>query len=135
MKTITTTAIIFALTLSAFSCKSTSKAESKNTSTAQTDLKDMIYDVIISFISKASGIDQALKGKVDAALATFNKSNKAEIKPEITHWGREGETDYNFSLKNLSTKQKKAFITSMEEIVGDTDMAHITFNQKSVHKR
>jgi len=142
MKTLTTLALI--LSLGVYSCKSTSQAKSttetvpnednKQTSTKMDD-KDIIYDVIISFISKASGIDQELKTKVDVAIENFNKKNKTNIIPEIIGWGREGERDYNFILKNLSTEQKKEFISSIEDSVGSTDMAHITFNQKSVHKR
>ena len=144
MKTITTSTIILALIMTTFSCKSTSQAKSttetvpsgdKKTTPGKTDPKNMTYDMIISFISKASGIDRSLKEKVDAAIDSFNKKNKTAIKPEILGWGREGEVDYNFLFKNLSTQQKKDFITSMEETVGTTDMVHITFNQKSVHKR
>jgi hypothetical protein len=144
MKTLTTTIIILALSFGAFSCKSTSQAKSttetipngdKKNPSEKTDQKDMTYDMIISFISKASGIDSKVKTSVDTALETFNKTNKTDIKPEIVHWGREGELDYNFVLKNLSTKQKKAFIGSMKEVVGSSDMAQFTFDQKSVHKR
>lgn len=142
MKTITALTLI--LSLGVYSCKSTSQAKSTtetvpnedNKETAgKTDEKDKVYDMIISFISKGAGIDSDLKSKVDVALKNFNNTNKTDLKPEIISWGREGEVDYNFILKNLSTKQKKAFISSIEETVGSTDMAHITFNQKSVHKR
>jgi hypothetical protein len=138
-KLILITTITF-ISLSA--CKNSSEAmstdnitpSSKETTTRH-DAADKTYDVIISFISMASGIDQKIKAKVDTAIAEFCKKNKVTIKPEIIPWGREGERDYNFVLKNLSTTQKKAFIGSMEEAVGSSNMAHITFNQKSVHKR
>ena len=142
MKTLTALTLILSLGL--YSCKSTSQAKSttetvpngdKNETTGKTEVKEKVYDMIISFISKGEGIDRDLKTKVDAVLENFNKTNKTDIKPEILGWGREGEVDYNFNLKNLSTKQKKTFISSIEETVGSTDMAHITFNQKSVHKR
>ena len=142
MKTLTALTLI--LTLGVYSCKSTSQAKSttetvpngdKKETAEKTDEKDKVYDMIISFISKGEGIDRDLKTKVDTVLENFNKTSKTDIKPEIIGWGREGEVDYNFNLKNLSTKQKKAFISSIEETVGSTDMAHITFNQKSVHKR
>ena len=135
MKKFATVTILLTVILSTFSCKSTSKSNEKESKTTQTDSKETIYDMNISFISKASGIDTALKIKVDNAIETFNKTNKTSIKPEIVHWGREGETDYDFTLKNLSTVQKKAFTSSIEETIGSSDMAHITFNKKSVHKR
>ena len=107
----------------------------KKDNTKKPENQEITYDMIISFISKGEGIDRKLKEAVDKSIATFNTEQKVKIKPELQMWGREGETDYNFILKNLSTKQKKDFISSMEETVGSTDMAHITFNQKSVHKR
>ena len=142
MKTITT--LILILSVGIFSCKNSSQAMSSNETIPNPDKKDntkkpenqeITYDMIISFISKGEGIDRKLKEAVDKSIATFNTEQKVKIKPELQMWGREGETDYNFILKNLSTKQKKDFISSMEETVGSTDMAHITFNQKSVHKR
>jgi hypothetical protein len=87
------------------------------------------YDMKISFISKGEGIDYKLKGKIDALIVSFNKENKTAITPVINSWGREGEKDYNFILKNLSTSKKEAFISSVKEIAGSTDMAHITFNK------
>ena len=91
--------------------------------------------MIVSFISKGEGIDHELKDKVDARIVLFNKENKTDIQPEIVGWGREGEKDYNFVLKNLSTEVHKKFVAAMEEEVKSTDMANITFNQPSVHKR
>ena len=87
------------------------------------------YDMVISFISKGEGIDHKLKDKVDSYILSFNKENKIDISPIKKGWGREGEVDYNFTLKNLSTSQKKKFISSIKGIIGNTDMAHLTFNK------
>ena len=132
--------IILAASISIASCKNSSKAMGSDKieptkSKKGKHVQDLTYDVIISFISKGEGIDYKLKTKIDEAISTFNTKHKLKVKPNGSNWGREGETDYNFILKNLSTSQKKEFISSMEETVGSSDMANITFNQKSVHKR
>lgn len=133
--------IILIGTSSLFSCKNSSQAmgsdkiEPTNSGKHEITNNDVTYDMIISFISKASGIDRELKPKIDEAIASFNTKHNLEIKKNAIGWGREGETDYNLILKNLSTSQKKEFISSIEEIVASSDMVHITFNQKSVHKR
>ena len=105
----------------------------KTTNLTKTPQEPVVYDVIISFISKASGIDHELKDKIDAVIADFNKTNKTDIQPEVISWGREGEKDYNFIIKNLSTELQKKFIAAIEAELKSTDMAHITFNQPSVH--
>lgn len=142
MKTIA--ALILIVTVGLYSCKNSSQAMSSTETVPNADKKvsdgsqtteKITYDMIVSFISKASGIDKALQAKVDAKIASFNIGNKTTIKPEIVTWGREGERDYLFVLKNLSTDKKKEFISSIEEVVGSSDMANITFNQKSRYKR
>jgi hypothetical protein len=138
MKTLFLTLIIASATL--FSCKSPSKAiNSEKTVSENSELpastKETVFDIIIVFISKASGIDSDLKAKIDSELATFNEKHKTNIKPEIASWGREGERDYLFITKNLSTKQKKELIGKFKAAIGSSDMAHIILDKKSVHKR
>jgi hypothetical protein len=123
--------IILITSTGMFACKKSEQAmgadkivpANSKTSTAK------VYDMKISFISKGEGIDHKLKNKIDALLVSFNKENQTAIAPVIKGWGREGEMDYNFIFKNLSTSKKKAFISSVKEIAGSTDMAHITFNK------
>lgn len=133
--------IILAVSISMVACKNSSKAmgsdkiEPSGSDKISTPDKEPTYDMIISFISKGEGVDRKLKTKIDETIVAFNAKHKVRVKPNGLSWGREGETDYNLILKNLSTSQKKEFISSIEEIVGTSDMALITFNQKSVHKR
>lgn len=140
------TALLIVASILLFSCKNSSQAmdstkpvpdTTKPTNLSKGDINQdkVIYDMIVSFISKGEGINHELKDKVDARIVLFNKENKTDIQPEIVSWGREGEKDYNFVLKNLSTGIQKKFIAAMEHEVKSTDMANITFNQLSVHKR
>ena len=73
--------------------------------------------------------------KIDKIISDFNASNKTKLEPEITPWGREGEVDYHFITKNLSTKQKKELLGKFKAAIGSSDMAHIILDKKSVHKR
>ena len=133
--------ILLAAAISIVACKNSSKAmgsdkiEPSGSNKISSPEKDPTFDMIISFISKGEGLDRELKAKIDEAIVAFNTKHKVRVKSNGLSWGREGETDYNLVLKNLSTSQKKEFISSIEEIVGSSDMALITFNQKSVHKR
>jgi hypothetical protein len=68
-------------------------------------------------------------------LADFNAENDKKLEPEIVPWGREGEVDYHFITKNLSTTQKKNLSTKIKEAIGSSDTVFIMFNKKAVHKR
>jgi hypothetical protein len=135
------TFIILTASISMFACKDSSKAmvsdkiEPSNSGKHLDSKDDLTFDMIISFISKGEGISRTLKPKIDEAILAFNTKHNLKISSSTLNWGKEGETDYNLMLKNLSTSQKKEFISSIEEIVGSSDMTHITYNQKSVHKR
>ncbi len=113
-------------------------AKTKNTDytkNPEQNSTDVVYDIIVSFISKASGIDKEAKARIDQAIVDFNKKNKATVTPEMVRWGREGEIDYNFKFKNLSTTQKKDLATKIKAAIGSSDLVFMAFNKKSVHKR
>jgi hypothetical protein len=122
--------LIFILSaVSLIACKNGEKATKENdmANAKQTSTTEQTksYDLIVEFISKGAGIDHELKTKFEEGLAKYNSTNKVDITPEISHWGREGETNLNFNLKNLSTAQKKSFLSFVRETIGDTDMVHI----------
>jgi acid phosphatase class B len=129
--------IIMLSAITLIACKNSAKTTKVDNSTTQetTNPNDMVFDVIVKFISKGEGIANNLKTQLEEAVAKFNKDNHTNIEADVRHWGREGETDLNYNLKNLSTKQKNAFISLVKETVGHTDMAHIKYNEKGVQKR
>jgi len=136
------TFIILIITTVLFACKNSSQAmdsakiepSNQKTSTSQ-NANDIIYDMIIAFGSIGTGIDYEAKKKIDKIVESFNKDNNTSISPEKVNSGREGEVDYNFTLKNLSTSQKEAFTALIEEATGSSERVHLSFNKKSVHKR
>ncbi|MCO6498770.1 MAG: hypothetical protein J5I47_00135 [Vicingus serpentipes] len=131
--------IILIVCLTFFSCKNSTSVNSDKESTTKTlpqnTNNEVLYDIIISFTSMGEGIDYALRKEVDAEILNFNNEHNLTIQPQIVHWGREGEADYNILLKNLSTSQKKKFISSLKEMVGISELTLIYLNQKAVHKR
>ncbi len=122
--------LIFILSaVSLIACKNGEKAtksdDMTNAKQAEQTEQTKSYDLVLQFISKGAGIDRDLKTKFEEGLAKYNSTNKVDITPEISHWGREGETNLNFNLKNLSTAQQNAFLSFVKETIGDTDMVHI----------
>lgn len=129
--------IIMLSAITLIACKSNSKTTKVDNSTTQetTNPDEQTFDLIVQFISKGEGTARELGVKFDEAVAKFNKDNHTNIEADKRHWGREGEYDLNFDLKNLSTKQKNSFISLVKETVGHTDMVHLKYNEKAVHKR
>lgn len=126
-----------------FSCNSSSEAvaidnsvpKESNTNLAKGPSEIAVYDIIVSFISKGAGIDRGAVNDVNNVITQFSKKNGVEVMYKKEAWGKEGEMDYNFNLKNLSTADKQGFIKAVEAVVSSTDMANIKFNQQPVHKR
>ncbi|MDF1672343.1 MAG: hypothetical protein P1U41_02495 [Vicingaceae bacterium] len=136
------TVLVLGVSLSFYSCKSQSQAmdsnnvepvniEKENTSANE----DGVYDIIVSFASKGTGINRDVKQKLDDALTVFSQNNGVTLNLEKLGWGREGEIDYLFLTKNLSTKQKKELKAKVKEVIGDTEMIFISYDSKCVHKR
>lgn len=89
------------------------------------NFKKDTYALVVSFISKGSGIDGKTKDKVDTFVKSFPK------KPafEVCQMGREGETTLLFHLKELSKHEQKKFIKELKEQILDKEMVHVEENK------
>lgn len=97
------------------SCLCSAQSEIKFTQKKDT------YQLVVSFISKGSGIDHKSKDKIDLFIQKQTK------KPafEICQMGREGETTYLFHLKELTKKEKKKFVIELKGQIIDKEMVHV----------
>ena len=129
--------LIGVVLLSVTACKNSEQKPITTTTPTSEKIKNdtVIYDIIISFTSMGEGIDSALKKKIDAAITEYNDKEHVNSKPKKVNWGREGEVDYNISLKNLSTSKKKDFISAIKEMVGISELNIIYLDHEAVHKR
>ncbi len=95
-----------------------------NKNASSTPDNKTVYRLIISFISIGSGTDQVAREKIDAYIAGHGK------KPFVdkVQWGREGETDYCLSLKELSTEEQKTFITEIKKLILKPDLVQVKEN-------
>lgn len=124
------------LVISSISICCKAKKETVNlTGTAETlntmeDEKVTQYRLILTFISKGTGVDSKLKSEILAYASTHPK------KPinKIVLWGREGETDHCFLLKELSKTEQVEFIAGIKKIIGTSDMVLLTENSKCNHQ-
>ncbi len=93
------------------------------------------YRFIVSFISIGEGTDRTGRETMDGVLASWEKKKGAPVSFESVPWGREGEVDFCFNLKELSRKEQESFVTDMKSAFKGRSLVQITENQPCVHKR
>lgn len=97
---------------------------SSNQSMDTNDDKKKVYRLVVYFISKGSGVNSEVLQKIDAYAENHPK------KPAVDkiRWGREGEVDYGFMLRELSTKEQDEFVSEVKKIIGRTDLVRVKEN-------
>ncbi len=102
------------------------------------DLKKQLPDTIrllISFISIGEGTDQMgmeiLSNNIESFFAKYGKRPAYISIP----WGREGEVDLFFNLKELNSSEQLVFISNLQSSYKDHKLVQITENTKNRFKR
>ena len=131
--------LFFLISLISFVCISC-KAKKETTKTTEvsqvTETKQapdtlMTYRLIVSFISKGAGLDRTKQ----TALLAYVESHPKKPAYKTVLWGREGETDYCFSLSELQTKaEMNSFLENVKKIAAGSDMMQLSENAVSQHK-
>ena len=80
----------------------------------------------VNFISIGAGTDHKAEEKFQEYLKTFEKNQKVKLDYKIKPWGKEGESEYVFDLKKLSTKQRSEFKQSVSTMFKDNKLVKIT---------
>ena len=100
------------------------------TITSVSNKKEIKYKLIISFISKGAGKDSHIHDSIISYISTHPKKPISKI----IFWGREGETDYCFLLKELKKDEQIEFINNIKKIIGTSDMVLLLENAIPPHK-
>jgi hypothetical protein len=77
---------------------------------------------MVAFISKGMGIDLSQKQKLDVWLA------KQNVQYSVSPWGREGEMNYCFPLKNTSATDQQKFISELKSQITKRDLVYFYEN-------
>lgn len=136
MKTIVLIFSAFAL-LAGASCKNKEKASStanNSSSTNTTNSKSMQsekkYRLVVSFISIGTGIDRDAYTKMEK----FVKEHPKKPVYERYGWGREGETDVAFLLKEMKSSEQTKFISDLKAAIGNSDRVNYKENETAAGK-
>lgn len=81
--------------------------------------------VVVSFISRGEGIDKKLKSDFDAWL-----SKQKNVSWETQPWGREGEINYCFALKNMSATEQTTFVSDVRNFFAGRQMVYVNENTR-----
>jgi hypothetical protein len=84
--------------------------------------------LIISFQSRASGIDRGTKKEIDEFISKYEKEKGVQLAKEVVRWGREGEVDYCFKLSELSKEDQKDFVSGIKPLAGGSKQTVIVEN-------
>lgn len=123
---ITVSALAMGITIG---CKA--KKEAVAATVITTETKEHIYRVIVSFISKGTGVD---RNKVESFLTYVESHSKKPLYEKI-QWGREGEMDFCLQLNELNKDEQVVFIEKLKEQMKGSDRVFITENQACMHKK
>ena len=130
MKNTLILASLLCFVLVAISCKSRQTLNTSETSNGSNS-KATIYRLIVSFISRGSGINSEKR----AAFLAYVEAHAKKPASERVSWGREGEVDYCFTLAGLSKKEQVEFVKEIKNIVAGSDQVIVSENSECIHKR
>jgi hypothetical protein len=99
--------------------------------TAQPDT----FRLVISFISIGEGTDPEGPAKVDKVLRTWERKNGQAAYYSVQPWGREGEADYNFTLRGMTIEQQAEFVKLLQSALKDEKLILVTENKVNRFKR
>lgn len=106
------------------------QTEIKKEKKQETKAKEGKYRLVIEFISKGGGVDYKTQEKINEFIEKHPKKPAFEVQ----RWGREGEVDYYFHLKELSHHEQKAFIEEIHKLIPDKEMVLVHENHQYVKK-
>jgi hypothetical protein len=132
--------------LSIFACCKNSKPATQSSSVTtttssavvqeqETELPDSLYRVIVSFISIGEGTDLKAKDQLQEIMNNHQRDFGMPLASEEYRWGREGEVDICFKMKNENRKAKDTFVRQLKDTFSQNKLIQIEENAVCRHKR
>lgn len=116
--------------VSVASCKNKEKSKKTNDTNNTSMQSQEKYRFVVSFFSIGTGIDTDAMTKLEAFVNNHPK------KPvyETFRWGREGETELAFTLKEFKKTEQAKFIEELKKAIGNTDRVRYKENEVAAGK-
>lgn len=110
------------------------KPQTTEQSTSEAKSEAGNYRFIVSFISIGEGPDRNGKEIFNKVLENWKTNRNKEIKFETVPWGREGEVDFCFYLKELDARAQNQFINEMTKNFSGHNLVQFSENEACKHK-
>lgn len=112
--------------ISGLACKNTKDVQAPPTEKKEVSEypEDNKYRLVVSFFSPGNGIDHKMKQR----YAEFVGTEYPQIVYEKTRWGKEGEIDFCFQLRELTENKKDQFVGASKELLSNSSRVHIHEN-------
>lgn len=78
--------------------------------------------LVVSFISIGAGTDAKAYIKFGKYLSDYEYYNKVNLSVDTIYWGREGEVDFAFGLKEITPSQQEGFIRNMKTCLKESTL-------------
>ena len=89
----------------------------------------------IQFFSTGQGIDYKMKESFIGWVKNYAVPQGKTLDYQEKYWGREGETDICFELKNWEPASKATFIAEAKKFVSGSKLVHVFENESCVKGR
>ncbi len=106
------------------SCTQSKKATQTATNTQTAEKDPSKYRFGISFYSIGTGTDGAARQQMMDYIHQFEQKEGVTLTYEKYAWGKEGEIDYCFKLKELTPKQQENFILQIKQKLNKSTRVH-----------
>jgi hypothetical protein len=93
------------------------------------------YRLIVSFISIGEGTDPEARKIMDQIVQSWETKAGKKLEMETFPWGREGEVDFCFHLKELNAPDQAAFARDLRAAFNNRPLIQIAEYQDSRHKQ
>lgn len=95
---------------------------------------DTTTRLVLFFYSVASGIEFDLMNEMIDSVGTYSKNLGKTIEYKKIPWGREGETDVTFKLKELTPAEQSDFVTMIRRVLKKGKLVTIYENYPYKHR-
>jgi hypothetical protein len=87
-----------------------------------------LNNLVVSFYSIGSGINEGAKGKLENFIDDYISKTNTKITYKKLAWGREGETDYCIELAVMNNGQRAKFVSSVNTLLQGEKLIHLLEN-------
>lgn len=108
--------------------------QSENWTREQAQAGPDSFRLVVSFISVGAGTDPEAKAYLDKYIIDYKGNKNKMVSYIMIPWGREGEVDCCFNLKELTATEQEDFIQGLRKTMIGRELIQVNENAKNRFK-